>query len=84
MPDFHYTTHAHTAMTEREILHEWVEETLVNPEHCAEDPKDTELQRFYRRIPDFENRVLRVVANTNVVPWRVVSVFFDRRMKGKL
>jgi hypothetical protein len=84
MPHFHYTTHAHTAMTEREIMSEWVEETLENPEHWAEDPKDSELRRFYRRIPDFENRVLRVVANTKVVPWRVVSVFFDRRMRGKL
>ena len=63
MPNFHYTIHAHTAMNEREILHEWVEETLENPEHCAEDPKDSDLRRFYRHIPDFENRVLRVVAN---------------------
>ena len=54
MPNFHYTIHAHTAMNEREILHEWVEETLENPEHCAEDPKDSDLRRFYRHIPDFE------------------------------
>jgi hypothetical protein len=46
MPHFHYTTHAHTAMTEREIMSEWVEETLENPEHWAEDPKDSKLWRF--------------------------------------
>jgi hypothetical protein len=47
MPYFRYTTHALIAMAEREISHKWVEETLKNPEHLAEDPKDPELRRFY-------------------------------------
>ena len=34
--------------------------------------------------PEFGGRVLRVTVNTAVEPNRVVSVFFDRRMKGKL
>ncbi len=29
-------------------------------------------------------RVLRVAVNTSVDPWRVVSVFFDRDMRGEL
>jgi hypothetical protein len=35
-------------MAKREISHKWVEETLENPEHLAEEPMDPELRRFYR------------------------------------
>ena len=35
-------------------------------------------------IPEFGGRVLRVAVNTAIEPNRVVSVFFDRQMKGKL
>lgn len=49
-----------------------------------QDPEDPEIERFYLAIPENGNRVLRVAANTNVTPWRVVSAFFDRDMRGKL
>ena len=48
------------------------------------DPNDPEVERFFRRIPEHGNRVLRVAVNTRVAPWRVVSVFFDRSMRGEL
>jgi len=48
------------------------------------DPHDAAVERRFRRIPEFGDRVLRVAVNTTVDPLRVVSVFFDRRMKGKL
>lgn len=38
----------------------------------------------FRKIPEFGGRVLRVAVNTTVEPNRVISVFFDRQMKGKL
>ena len=45
-------------------------------------------ERFFRSIPEQNGRILRVAVNTSVAPWRVVSgvvsVFFDRSMKGKL
>ena len=37
-----------------------------------------------RSIPEFGGRVLRVAVNKAVERNRVVSVFFDRKMKGKL
>jgi len=58
--------------------------TIKNPELRERDPNDDELERFYRSIPDRGNRVLRVVINTELAPWRIVSVFFDRRMRDKL
>ena len=48
------------------------------------DPNDPEVERFFRHIPEYDNRVLSVVVNTNVAPWRVVTVFFDRSMRGEV
>ncbi len=79
-----FSEHATFAMTERGIAMEWVTRVAQSPDLRLEDPRDPELERFYGRIPQFGNRVLRVVLNTRVEPWRVVSVFFDRSMKGKL
>ena len=79
-----FSEHARFAASEREIPAEWVERVVKTPGLCLQDPRDPELERFYGPIPEFNNRVLRVVVNTKVAPWRVVSVFFDRSMKGKL
>ena len=81
---FELTQHAKRAMAEREIAIEWVERTLAAPELRAPDPDDAAVERLYRKIPEFGGRVLRVAVNTTVEPNRVVSVFFDRQMKGKL
>ena len=76
--------HAEKVIDERGILLEWVERTLNAPELTECDPEGTELRRYYCRIPEFGGRVLRVVLNETIDPPRVVSVFFDRRMKGRI
>jgi hypothetical protein len=81
---FELTKHAKKVLAEREIPLEWMERTLVEPELRQPDPDDAAVERRFRRIPEFGNRVLRVAINTAVEPNRVVSVFFDRQMKGKL
>lgn len=81
---FELTKHASKALAERGIAIEWVERTLAAPELRLPDPDDTAVERLYRKIPKFGGRVLRVAVNTTVEPHRVVSVFFDRQMKGKL
>ena len=79
-----FTQHALHAMTERAIPMEWVERVVAEPALREPDPTDPEVERFFRPIPEQGNRMLRVAINTRVAPWRVVSVFFDRNMKGKL
>jgi hypothetical protein len=79
-----FSGHAVFAMAERGIPLEWVERVASGPDLRTMDPRNPELERFYGRVPEFGNRILRVVLNTRVEPWRVVSVFFDRSMKGKL
>jgi hypothetical protein len=81
---FNLTKHAKKALAEREIPLEWVERTLAMPELSLPDPDDATVERRFRRIPEFGGRVLRVAVNTAVEPNRVVRVFFDRQMKGKL
>jgi hypothetical protein len=78
------TEHAKKVLAEREIPLEWLERALNEPLLCALDPDDVSLERRYRPIPEYEGRVLRVVVNPSVEPVRVVSVFFDRKMRGKL
>ena len=79
-----YTRHAAQAMQERMILPDWVESVVTEPAMRTADPNDPDVERFFRRIPEYGDRVLRVAVNTSVAPWRVVSVFFDRGMKGTL
>jgi hypothetical protein len=81
---FELTKHAKKVLTEREIPVKWLERTLAAPELVLPDPDDARVERRYRRIPEFGGRVLRVAVNTTVEPKRVVSVFFDRQMKGRL
>ena len=71
-------------MEERNIQAKWVEETIAGPALRASDPDDAELERFYKRIPEYGNRVLRAVVNTRESPWRVVSAFFDSGMRNRI
>ena len=79
-----FTKHALEVMAERQIPTEWVDRTVTEPAIRTEDPNDTEVERFYCAIPESDDRVLRVAVNTSASPWRVVSVFLDRRMRGQL
>lgn len=81
---YELTKHAAKTLAERDIPIEWMERTLAAPELTMPDPNDAAVERRYRRISEFGGRVLRVAVNTAVEPNRVVSVFFDRTMKGKL
>ena len=84
MIKFEFTTHAQTVATFRAIKNEWTEATLSAPELRLPDREDPELMHALARIPEHGNRVLRVVYNANVEPVRIVTVYFDRAMKGKL
>ena len=79
-----FTKHAIQVMAERGISVEWVARAIAEPALRISDPHDPQVERFFHRIPEQDNRVLRVVVNTHVTPWRVVSAFFDRSMRGKL
>lgn len=87
MPENHHfelTAHAVTVMAERQIPLAWVERVLMKPELIEPDRVDPDLRHALGRIPERDDRILRVVYNINIEPWRVVTAYFDRTMRDKL
>lgn len=82
--DYVLSEHAKTAMAAREIKTEWLEITLNHPELSQPHEEDPTLSYVFRRIPERGNRVLRVVYNKDRNPATIVTMYFDRSMKGKL
>jgi hypothetical protein len=82
--DFVLSKHAEVSATEREILLEWIREALEEPELREADIREAGVELFYARIAAYGNRVLKVVVNVQVDPWRVMSVYFDHSMKERL
>jgi hypothetical protein len=82
--NYELTRHARDVLRERRILVEWMERVIATPALVQPSATDVTLESRFLKIPEHGNRVLRVVVNKAVVPERVVSVYFDRTMKGKL
>ncbi|MCY3567377.1 MAG: DUF4258 domain-containing protein [Chloroflexi bacterium] len=82
--DFILTHHAARQMADRKIRRQWISSVIEVPERREPDRKDPTIELFYGRISSAESKVLLVVVNTAADPWRIVSVFFDRRMRGRL
>lgn len=81
---YELTAHAATVMAERKIPAAWVERVLQSPERTEPDRVDPELRHAMGVITEQDDRILRVVYNVAVNPWRIVTVYFDRAQRGKL
>ena len=81
--NYHLTEHARDALEKRQIPQEWMARALNAPEWTEKDRIDEDLEHRFARIPEFGDRVLRVVVNTNVARPRIVTVYFDRRRTGQ-
>lgn len=80
---YELTAHAATVMAERKIPAQWVERVLQNPGRTEPDNNDPELHHALGRISERDDRILRVIYNATVDPWRVVTVYFDRSQRAK-
>lgn len=78
MPEFELTKHTKDMLLEREIPEEWVWRVIESPDRKRRG-SDGNLH-FTKRIRERGGRVLRVVVNSDVLPNRIVTVFFDRRL----
>lgn len=78
------TQHAQEMLAKRGIEVAWLERAVVAPAMVLPDPVDPTLEQRFVKIPEHGDRVLKVVVNKIASPERVVSVYFDRRMKGVL
>jgi hypothetical protein len=84
MGPYDLTQHAKEMISERNIQSSWLEQVLESPELVEPDPDDPELTHHVGRINENGNRALRVVFNQSISPIRIVTAYFDRKMKGRL
>lgn len=75
------TKHAQFQIQERKIRESWVQATLNNPDRTIPLADEHSNTHYLKQIADFGNRCLRVVVNPQVEPNRIVTLFFDRRIK---
>ncbi len=76
--------HAALRLAERKIESDWVALTIAEPTLIEPHPEDATCQCAYRAIPEAGGRVLKVVYNRTTNPWHIVTIHFDRRMRGRL
>lgn len=79
-----FTRHARDALRKREILEEWVQRVLQQPQKIEADRLDPSLEHRMLPIVEKEDRVLRIIVNRTVSPERIITAYFDRKLKGKL
>jgi hypothetical protein len=84
MQSIEFTNHALRVMQIRGIREEWVLRGIHYPTLRTQDPVDPDVERFYTEVMEMDNRVLRIAVNTTTTPWRIITVFPDRNMRGKL
>jgi len=81
-PVYQLTSHAAAAALKRKIDQAWIQRALAEPEWTEHDPAKPGVMHAFLRIAERNDRVLRVVYNATVHPVRVVTVYFDRRLRG--
>ena len=81
MTDTIFSKHALEMMTERNISESWVWRTLNESENTFTG--DDGNLHFSKAIAEREDRILHVVVNPAVSPKRIVTLFFDRRLRSK-
>ena len=84
MRRYDLSRHAKDVISARQIRLDWLEQVLDSPDLVEADRDDPELVHHIGRIKEHGNRALRVVFNKAMGPARIVTVYFDRKMKGRL
>ena len=79
MFEYEFSEHAYDMLRERNIQQSWVKLAIENPE--KKELKDDGTVHYILSIEQYGARYLRVVVNPDVRPQRIVTVFFDRRIR---
>ena len=73
------TQHARDAVAERLIDPAWIDDSTVRaPDWVVSDPRKPDVERRFRAIAAYGNRVLRVACYETALEIRILTVFFDR------
>jgi hypothetical protein len=81
MTEVEFSKHAQNMMRERNIPEEWVRRAIDDPDRIEIGSEGN--THYIKAIPEHGGRFLRVVVNPRVKPNRVVTLFFDRRLRRK-
>ena len=76
---FELSLHTRAMLKEREIREEWVWLAVDNPDWTKKG--DDNNIHYFKSILEHGERILHVVVNHNVLPKKVVTVFFDRKTR---
>lgn len=77
--DIEFSSHARDMLQERNISEEWVWRAITTADRTEEGADSN--THYIKAIPEHGGRFLRVVVNPRVTPKRVVTVFFDHRLR---
>lgn len=81
---YQLSQHAATRMRERKIQTAWLEQAIADPQRTEPDPDDPGMEHRLAAIAQRDYRVLRIVCDPRQNPLKIVTLHFDRGMKGKL
>jgi hypothetical protein len=76
----HKTTHFKKMLAERNILDQWVDRTLSDPDKIEDHEDGT--RHYLKQIREYDNRWLRVIVSSAAEGPRAITVFFDRRLRS--
>jgi uncharacterized DUF497 family protein len=77
------TAHARAGMQSRQLHLTWVEDAARAPDWTEADPHDPAVERRFRAVGQFGNRVLRVACVETSTAILVISAMFDRNARRK-
>lgn len=77
--NFEFSKHALDVIDERKIDKSWVIQTIESPDDYI--LISTNEVHYIKQIKEFGKRFLRVVLNPETEPSKIITVFFDRRIK---
>ena len=79
MEEFELSVHIRDMLKERQLSEGWIWRTIQSPDRRWTGDDGNE--HFSKAIEERENRILHVVVNIKLRPKRLVTAFFDRRLR---
>lgn len=81
MKPLHFTLHAETVISERQLDRSWIELAVREPDWHEADPAGPPTERRYRRIPARDDRIMRVICLETATEIRIITAFLDRKAR---
>ena len=79
MQNYELSIHAKTVKQERKIQQNWIDDAFYFPDKVIQ--VDYDEVHYIKKTKEFGNRYLRLVVDPLKQPKRIITVFFDRRIK---